>query len=205
MQAVAAAVAGVMVRPTVAAVPRTSPGERPGAMGDSAGEDAGDPAIALASLRASRRAQRARKKARKKAAKQAAAAPSAERRDDSPPPREDDRMNLDDGGAGLSVGSGEVRTAVPAPLVAPPENEQLLPLPPPPEPRADAQPRDLDGWSLASSSVATSLHTQDALAWISGRDQGPSAGRVRRTGRALQPRAAEPYSRAGHGRGQSSR
>ena len=70
VQAVAAAVTGVLVRPIVAAVPRSGAVVPAGAQ--SAHEEPSDPAILLESLRAARRAQRARKKERRRAAKQAA-------------------------------------------------------------------------------------------------------------------------------------
>mmetsp|Transcript_50274 Transcript_50274/g.139588 ORF Transcript_50274/g.139588 Transcript_50274/m.139588 type:complete len:244 (-) Transcript_50274:276-1007(-) len=71
VQAVAAAVAGVLVRPAAAAaVPR--PGAAVPAGAQSAGPDDSDPVQLLDSLRAARRAQRIRKKERRRAAKQAA-------------------------------------------------------------------------------------------------------------------------------------
>jgi hypothetical protein len=71
VQAVAAAVTGVLVRPhTVAAEPHTDTGVRAGARSNA--EADGDPAMLLSSLRAVRKAQRQRKKERRLAAKQAA-------------------------------------------------------------------------------------------------------------------------------------
>ena len=70
VQAVAAAVTGVLLRQPSAAVPHTDSRRRPDAPMET--EDTGDPAQLLATLRASRRSQRQRKKERRRAAKQAA-------------------------------------------------------------------------------------------------------------------------------------
>ncbi len=70
VQAVAAAVTGVLMRPSAAAVPRPNAAVPAGAQ--SPAEDDGDPALLLDTLRAARRAQRTRKKERRKAARQAA-------------------------------------------------------------------------------------------------------------------------------------
>lgn len=77
VQAVAAAVTGVLLRATDAvpadAVPHLASRRQPDAPMQT-DDDGGDPAQLLASLRAARRSQRQRKKERKRAAKQAAGA-----------------------------------------------------------------------------------------------------------------------------------
>ena len=70
VQAVAAAVTGVLVRPTAAAEPRAAASVPAGAQ--SAHDEAASPDQLVDSLRVARRAQRARKKERRRAAKLAA-------------------------------------------------------------------------------------------------------------------------------------
>ena len=72
IQAVAAAVTGVLVRPMAEAVPRPRSEVPAGAQGAPVPAPAEDPAVLVDTLRAARRAQRARKKARRREAKQAA-------------------------------------------------------------------------------------------------------------------------------------
>jgi len=68
VQAVAAAVTGVLVRPTSGAVPHSDT-RRPAGAQSNACEEAGDPLELLSSLRAARKAQRQRKKERRRVAK----------------------------------------------------------------------------------------------------------------------------------------
>ena len=72
IQAVAAAVTGVLVRPMAEAVPRARSEVPAGAQGAPVPAPAEDPAVLVDTLRAARRAQRARKKVRRRKAKQAA-------------------------------------------------------------------------------------------------------------------------------------
>ncbi|CAK0843372.1 unnamed protein product [Prorocentrum cordatum] len=72
VQAVAAAVTGVLVRPMAEAVPRQRSEVPAGVHGAPVPAPAEDPAVLVDTLRAARRAQRARKKVRRREAKQAA-------------------------------------------------------------------------------------------------------------------------------------
>ena len=190
VQAVAAAVAGVLVRPTAAAVPRTGPSERPSAQSDNDEDGAGDPAVALAALRASRRAQRTRKKARRKAAKQAAAAPSAVQSPMEVEPltdadHTDGRPPAD--GAGQRNGSGEIQDEIHAAAPAPSAESLELPQT---TPRADSPLAALsDGQGRCLSEGGFSLVTRSSAA--------PSAGRVPLTGQARQQHAAGPHGHRG--------
>ena len=193
VQAVAAAVAGVLVRPTAAAVPRTGPSERPSAQSDNNEDGAGDPAVALAALRASRRAQRTRKKARRKAAKQAAAAPSAVQSPMEVEPltdadHTDGRPPAD--GAGQRNGSGEIQDEIHAAAPAPSAESLELPQT---TPRADSPLAALsDGQGRTKR--CPSLGGFSAVTRSSA---APSAGRVPLTGQARQQHAAGPYGRRG--------
>ena len=118
VQAVAAAVASVVIRPD-AAVPRSDPKARAGTQSEAQHDD-GDPAGLLASLRAARAAQRKRKKERRRAAKQAAAqtVPSA--------------SETKDGAAGQHCDIGESAIAEPALAPVPGPDAAMLPPPQPP-------------------------------------------------------------------------
>jgi hypothetical protein len=113
VQAVAAAVTGVLVRPhTVAAEPHTDTGVRAGAQSNA--EADGDPAMLLSSLRAVRKAQRQRKKERRLAAKQAAPLASNDAPIEESAPNADVSISKADVADQSAVTEG-VSAAVPAP------------------------------------------------------------------------------------------
>jgi len=134
VQAVAAAVTGVLLRQTTAAALNSDSRRQPDAPMET--DEVGDPAQLLASLRASRRSQRQKKKERRRLAKQA-----AELQSSSPLPHSDqhtaDAKN-DDGAAGQRAEVEGLTAAAPAlapagPALPPTESEglatQLAPAP----------------------------------------------------------------------------
>eukprot|EP00928_Gymnodinium_smaydae_P092396 TRINITY_DN7626_c0_g1_i4.p1 TRINITY_DN7626_c0_g1~~TRINITY_DN7626_c0_g1_i4.p1 ORF type:complete len:199 (+),score=17.91 TRINITY_DN7626_c0_g1_i4:298-894(+) len=135
VQAVAAAVASVFVRPaTTRATPRTRAAEPAGAQGRACEED-GDAAVLLDTLRAARSAQRRRKKERRRAAKAAAASESRDLQ----------------GAADQDVGTGEAHVDVSA---LAPGASHAEPLPTPMQGSLHLQPLPTDHASQARSNMS---------------------------------------------------
>jgi hypothetical protein len=185
VQAVAAAVTGVLLRLPADAVPHPDSRRQPDAPVQTA--DAGDPVQLLASLRAARRSQRQRKKERRRLAKQATSAlPSS-------PPHDHQPVAGDvvaAGAAGPRAELGAVLAAAPAQTPERPELSTLgLPLmtllPAP----AAVSPAD----SSAGGSSVRTMHPAD-----SDVDAGSSRGALaaaRSSAGMPHPARSAPYRR----------
>ena len=207
IQAVAAAVTGVLVRPMAEAVPRPRSEVPAGAQGAPVPAPAEDPAVLVDTLRAARRAQRARKKVRRREAKQAASmhADVLAGTIDSKPRAAEPTIG---GAAGRGVEpwgdsaerpaqappgppAGDAPPGVPAegPLVRP---ESLAD-------QSSATPRTMQRASVQSGTLGGSVHTLGRPE-VDDTDVAPRAASAGK-GRAA-PYAAAPRSKSGrHGKG----
>ena len=175
VQAVAAAVTGVLLRPvTAAAEPRTGPIAPPDAPGNA--EDACDPAILRATLRSVRSARRQRKKQNLREAKQAALASQETLPSDSQPRAE---VHHDASTAGHRAELGGVPATEPAPVLESPLG-----------PNSPSSPRGLDLQRLPSCGAVSARHDDLSMnSGISGTLRASSSG-ISGTLRASVPEAA---------------
>ena len=192
VQAVAAAVTGVLVRPTAAAGPHSDDLPRvPDAQSPHAGTD--DPAQLLEALRAARRAQRQKKKARRVAAKRAAADATAPR---DAPAAEADMGASDGGAAGQCTGPRGSPAAEPA--QAPPGPAGDPPAPAGPAP-AQLQLHHVGAGNDAGSEISRhTLGPGDLASEVSGTLR--AASRTTSAGMARH----EPYPNTALGKGGKS-